>query len=100
MTRPDPPRHAAQATLLGFGFLLTGPQVTILVAPKAIKRLKDQLRILTKRSWRVSMQYRIDRINRFTTGWMAYFHLADSERMLRSVDGWLRRRLRQVRWRE
>jgi len=40
-------RHAAQATLLGFGFLFTGPQVTIQVAPKAVKRLKDQLRRLT-----------------------------------------------------
>jgi group II intron reverse transcriptase/maturase len=91
-------RHAGQAMLLGFGFLLIGPQVTIRVAPKAIKRLKDQLRILTKRSWRVSMQHRIDRINRFITGWMAYFHLADSHRMLRDLDGWLRRRLRQIRW--
>ena len=61
-------RHAAQATLLGFGFLLTGLQVRIRVAPKAIKRLKDQLRTLTGRSWRVSMDYRIDRLNRFTTG--------------------------------
>ena len=61
-------RHAAQATLLGFGFLLTGSQVRIWVAPKAIKRLKDQLRILTGRSWRVSMDYRIGRLNRFTTG--------------------------------
>ena len=31
-------RHAADATLLGFGFLLTGPQVMIRIAPKAIKR--------------------------------------------------------------
>ena len=46
------------------------------------------------------MQCRIDRINRFITGWMAYFHLADSHRMLRDLDGWLRRRLRQVRWKE
>ena len=59
-------QHAAQATLLGFGFLLTGPQVRIRVAPKAIKRLKDQLRILTRRSWRVSMDYRIGRLNRLT----------------------------------
>ena len=93
-------RHAAQATLLGFGFLLTGPQVTIQVAPKAIKRLKDQLRVLTGRSWRVSMDYRIGRLNRFTTGWMAYFWLADAERTFASLDGWLRRRLRQVRWKE
>ena len=27
-------------------------------------------------------------------------HLADSQRMLRDLDGWLRRRLRQVRWKE
>ena len=93
-------RHAAQATLLGFGFLLTGPQVTIQVAPKAIRRLKDQLRILTGRSWGVSMEYRIGRLNRFTTGWMAYFRLADAERTFASLDGWLRRRLRQVRWKE
>ena len=93
-------RHAVQATLLGFGFSLTGPQVTIQVAPKAIKRLKDRLRILTRRSWGVSMAYRIGVINRFTTGWMAYFRLADAEPVFRSLDGWLRRRLRQVRWKE
>ena len=31
---------------------------------------------------------------------MAYLRLADSERMFRDLDGWLRRRLRQVRWKE
>jgi RNA-directed DNA polymerase len=31
---------------------------------------------------------------------MAYFRLADSERTFGSLDGWLRRRLRQVRWKE
>ncbi len=93
-------RHAADATLLGFGFVLTGPHVRIRVAPKAIKRLKDQLRILTGRSWRVSMAYRIDRINRFTTGWMAYFRIADTGNLVRETDRWLRRRLRQVRWKE
>jgi group II intron reverse transcriptase/maturase len=93
-------RHAAQATLLGFGFFFNGPQVTIQVAPKAIKRLKDRLRMLTRRSWGVSMAYRISRLNQFTTGWMAYFRLADAEPTFRSLDGWLRRRLRQVRWKE
>jgi hypothetical protein len=93
-------RHAAQATLLGFGFFFNGPQVGIRIAPKAIQRLKDQLRMLTRRRWSVSMEYRIGRLNRFTTGWMAYFRLADSERMFRDLDGWLRRRLRQVRWKE
>ena len=72
-------RHAAEATLLGFGFFLNGPQVRIRVAPKAVERLKDRLRILTRRSGGVSMEYRIGKLNRFIAGWMAYFRLADSE---------------------
>lgn len=42
-------RHASQATPLGFGFSLQGPQVRITVAPKAVTRLKNQLRTLTSR---------------------------------------------------
>ena len=93
-------RHAAQATLLGFGFFFDGPQVGIRIAPKAIQRLKDQLRMLTRRRWSVSMDYRIGRLNRLITGWMAYFRLAQRVSVLGKLDGWLRRRLRQVRWKE
>ena len=93
-------RHAAQATLLGFGFFFDGPRVGIRIAPKAIQRLKDQLRMLTRRSWRVSMEYRIGRLNRLITGWVAYFRLAQRVSVLGKLDGWLRRRLRQVRWKE
>jgi RNA-directed DNA polymerase len=93
-------RHAAQATLLGFGFFLHGPQVRIWVASKAIMRLKNQLRTLTRRNWSVSMEYRIGRLNRFITGWMAYFRLADTGNLVREMDRWLRRRLRQIRWKE
>ena len=46
------------------------------------------------------MDYRVGRLNRLTTGWMAYFRLADSGTTFRDLDGWLRRRLRQVRWKE
>ena len=93
-------RHAAQATLLGFGFFFDGPRVGIRIAPKAIQRLKDQLRMLTRRSWSVSMDYRIGRLNRLITGWVAYFRLAQRVSVLGKLDGWLRRRLRQVRWKE
>ena len=93
-------RRAAQATLLGFGFFFDGPRAGIRIAPKAIARLKDQLRKLTRRSWSVSMDYRIGRLNRLVTGWMAYFRLAERVSVLGKLDGWLRRRLRQVRWKE
>src|SRR5258705_159673 len=63
-------------------------------------RRRDKLRIVTGRSWRLSMDFRIGKLNSFITGWMPYFGLAASEPVFRSLDGWLRRRLRQVRWKE
>jgi RNA-directed DNA polymerase len=46
------------------------------------------------------MERRIREINRLTVGWTAYFALADTPRPFADLDEWLRRRLRQVRWRE
>ena len=44
--------------------------------------------------------YRIGRLNRLITGWAAYFRLAERVSVLGKLDGWLRRRLRQIRWKE
>ena len=67
---------------------------------KARQRAKDRLRQLTSRTWSVPMNRRLAAINRFTVGWTAYFRLADTPRPFRDLDEWLRRRLRQVRWKE
>jgi group II intron reverse transcriptase/maturase len=93
-------RHAREATLLGFGFYFSRSGVKIRVDPKALKRLKDRLRELTSRRWSVSMPRRIDKLNKYTTGWMAYFALADLSHRLRELDKWLHRRMRQIRWKE
>ena len=39
-------------------------------------------------------------LNRFIRGWTAYFALADTPSIFEELDEWLRRRLRQVRWKE
>ncbi len=46
------------------------------------------------------MERRIGAINRFSRGWTAYFALADTPSVFEELDEWLRRRLRQVRWKE
>ena len=56
--------------------------------------------MLTRRRWSVSMEYRIGRLNRLITGWVAYSRLAQRVSVPGKLDGWLRRRLRQVRWKE
>jgi hypothetical protein len=93
-------RPAQAAALLGFGFYFTRGGVRVRVAPEAIARLKQRLRELTSRRWRVSMDDRLDRLNRFTTGWMAYYRLADTPRVFADLDEWLHRRMRQIRWKE
>jgi RNA-directed DNA polymerase len=92
--------RATKLTLLGFGFLYRGGEVKVRVDRKARGRAKDRLRRLTSRRWGVSMERRIREINRFTVGWTAYFALADTPRPFEDLDEWLRRRLRQVRWKE
>jgi RNA-directed DNA polymerase len=91
---------AVDRPLLGFAFYRRGADVRIGVDPKARQRAKDRLRRLTSRKWGVSMERRIEEINRFTVGWTAYFALAASPRPFEELDKWLRRRLRQVRWKE
>lgn len=92
---------AAERTLLGFGFYRRRDgSVGVRIDPKALHRAKDRLRRLTARSWSISMEERIRLINRFTVGWTAYFALAAASSDLERLDEWLRRRLRQVRWKE
>ena len=90
---------ASVATLLGFGFyFVKGSKVRIRVAPKAWIRMKERIRRLTSRRWSVSMEYRIEQLNRFVRGWMGYFRLSMTADKFATLDQWFRRRLRQIRW--
>jgi RNA-directed DNA polymerase len=92
---------AVERPLLGFCFFRDrAGRVRVTVDPKALKRARDRLRRLTARNWGVSMQRRIREINRFTVGWTAYFSFADTFLPFERLDKWLRRRLRQIRWKE
>ena len=91
---------AAKAELLGFGFWFRKEKVLVRISIGAKHRLKMRLRDLTKRSWSVSMAYRLRRINLFIRSWMAYFKLADTNRVFKDLDEWLRRRIRQVFWKQ
>jgi RNA-directed DNA polymerase len=94
-------KHAAQAMVLGFGFAYRHDGgILIRVNPKALTRLRHRVRKLTGRSWRVAMPERITLLNRLVVGWSSYFALAETPWVFRDLDGWLRRRLRQVRWKE
>jgi len=40
----------------------------------------------------------IAEVNRFTRGWVGYYRLADVAQDFKTLDQWLRRRLRKILW--
>ena len=92
--------RATKRPLLSFGFIRRGGEIEVRIDPKARERAKGKLRRITARSWGVSMERRIDATNGFVRGWVGYFHIADTPRPFEDLDEWLRRRLRQVRWKQ
>jgi len=91
---------ATRRGLLGFGFFVRDGQVKIRLDPKATHRLRARLRHLTSRRRSIAMPTRLALLNRFLAGWAAYFALAETPSVFAELDQWLRRRLRQVRWKE
>ena len=92
--------RATKRPFLGFGFFYRGAEVNVRLGPKPQKRAKDRLRELSSRRRGVSMERRIEEINRLTVGWTAYYWYADTPWPFEKLDKWLRRRLRQVCWNE
>jgi hypothetical protein len=69
--------------------------------PKArIERLKQKIKEITRRNWSISMDMRILKLNRLLRGWIQYYKLANMAKILERLDGWIRRRLRALRWKE
>lgn len=92
---------AQTSEMLGFGFWFRKGGVTaIKISVGAKLRLKQRLREITKRNWGCSMQHRIRILNQFIRGWMAYFGIADTPGVFNELDEWLRRRIRQVFWKQ
>ncbi|WP_096186737.1 group II intron reverse transcriptase/maturase [Evansella halocellulosilytica] len=87
-------------TFLGFTFTNNIKQPKIRVSKQSIQRFKLRIRKLTSRKWSISMGDRIEKINRYLIGWMGYYQLAETTSVFKRIDGWLRRRLRMIRWKE
>jgi hypothetical protein len=92
--------RATRRGLLGFGFFEREGRVRVRLDRKAKHRLKARLRHLTSRRWSIAMSVRLARLDRSLAGWAAYFALAETPSVFVELDEWLRRRLRQVRWKE
>jgi len=85
-----------QSKFLGFSF----KGKWLIWHPKAINKFKREVRILTKRSWGVSMEFRIKELNQYLVGWINYFGIANHFQQCKDLDCWIRRRIRQCFWKQ
>ena len=73
------------------------PGGRLVIAPQSLERAKDRIRRITRRNRGVSLSRMIHELNKFLTGWVAYFRYAECYKHLRRLDQWIRRRLRCFR---
>ena len=64
------------------------------VAKEALRKMRTRIRHLTRRTRGRSLEQIADDLRRYVPGWKAYFRLAQTPRVMREMDEWLRHRLR------
>jgi RNA-directed DNA polymerase len=70
------------------------------IAPQSRKRLAEKIRQMQRQARGQSLKQVIERLNPVLRGWMAYFRLTEVKGVLEELDGWLRRKLRALLWRQ
>jgi len=66
------------------------------VSGKTLEAFKQRVRQLTRRNGGRSMAEVVVRLRRYLLGWKGYYGLAQTPRIWRSLDEWIRRRLRAL----
>lgn len=90
---------ATQMKYLGFSFYIaSGRKVRIRVHPKSIKKMKDKIREITKRSNGHGYERMKRELKEFIIGWVNYFKIADMKSLLQRTDEWLRHKIRCYIW--
>ncbi|KVN96775.1 group II intron reverse transcriptase/maturase [Burkholderia ubonensis] len=82
---------------LGYSFWVApGREIRRRVADKPLSTFRQRIRELTRRSGGRSMQDVVQRVRVYLLGWKAYFRLAQTPKVWRELDEWLRHRLRAI----
>jgi group II intron reverse transcriptase/maturase len=83
------------------GYSFTGHKVARLkIAASSVVRLKDKIRSLTTGNGSKSVAKAISELTPVLRGWMSYFRLTQVKGVLEELDGWIRRKLRCLYWRQ
>lgn len=75
-------------------------QPRLKAAPKSIDRLKGKVREVLRSGRGRNLKTVIDTLTPLLRGWVNYFRLVEVKGVFEELDGWIRRKLRCIRWRQ
>ncbi|WP_284151387.1 group II intron reverse transcriptase/maturase [Desulfofustis limnaeus] len=75
-------------------------QPKLRIAPASRQRLADRIREVLKGACGRNLKKTISELSPILRGWMAYFRLTEVKGVLEELDGWIRRKLRCILWRQ
>lgn len=87
----------ARRKFLGFR-LTNGSLSKRCIALLSRSRFRARVRSLTSRATGRSVDDVVKRLNRYLAGWKGYYQFCQTPSVLRGLDSWIRRRLRQLVW--
>ena len=70
------------------------------IAQQSRERLAEKIRKTMREARGGSLKRAIERLNPILRGWAVYFRLTEVKGELEDLDGWIRRKLRALRWRQ
>ena len=85
---------------LGFSLCIIKGIIEICAHAKTIKRFKDKIRELTSRKQGKSISQILSALKKYTIGWLGYYSKANLYLIIQSLNGWIRRRIRQLHWKQ
>ena len=88
-------------TFLSYSFTRHQGKPRLTVSQKALKRFRLKLKEIFRRGKGRNVEKLIlEELTPLMRGWLNYFRLAEMESTFKSLDGWIRRRLRCIYWRQ
>ncbi len=80
------------------GFTIKGKKIRW--TDKALAKFVRRVKKLTGRSWGVSMDYRLHKLEQYLRGWMSYFGISEYHQPIAGLEKWIRRRIRMCYWKQ
>jgi RNA-directed DNA polymerase len=84
---------------LGFSFS-RNKKLQRRISPKALLRCKQKIRELTRQTRGISLEQMTKELAAYLRGWKGYFGYCQTPSVLKTLDQWVRRRLRSTIWKQ